>query len=245
MLKLIQSKNYHRYFLFGFLLFIFMFFLGCEKFTGSPVSSPTPQVSSPQPKDTEKLLFERDLKSLVNKGYFVAVDKNESDKFIQENIYSKDSQVVENLARIKSESLGISLFIEDKSTLGNSDYIIKVHPTDRKATQSFFLLESQLLDPSYFKKKEYLDNINRAEAMDKQKTVPKMMDFIRKYPDSIWVPRAISYIEYQLCAVQKNPDLAILKYRQLEKEFPGKKELLQILDDYEKRALQYREKYSE
>ena len=49
----------------------------------------------------ERILFERDLKNLVKQGYFVVVDKNESDAYIQENLFGKDLQMVESLARIK------------------------------------------------------------------------------------------------------------------------------------------------
>ncbi|MCE1246749.1 MAG: hypothetical protein LWY06_08905 [Firmicutes bacterium] len=192
----------------------------------------------------KKVLYERDLKKLVREGNFVAVDKDEKDVFIQEDIYSTDYGIIADLTMIKSEAMGVPLYTEDIGTFGDKVYIEEFNPTDRKAHQDFLITETQLLDPSYYSGQKYLEeNVNRAEAMDKERTVPEMLDFIDRYPDSKMASRAISYIEYQLCAVKKDPLEAIKLYKEIKKKYPDKKQLNEILDEYIKRANEYLEKY--
>jgi len=194
----------------------------------------------------EKRVFERDLKKLVNEGHYVVVDKNESDILISEDLYSKDYGMLEELARIKSENLGIPLFTENIGTLGENTFIEKIHPTDRKAYQDFLITETQLMDPSYFSKKYYLNSdYNRAEAMDKERTVNEMIAFIDRYPQSRMTHRALSYIEYQMCLVKNDPDSAIRIYKKLSgkyKDIPG---IRKSLKEYEERARKYEKRKME
>lgn len=215
---------------------------GCE---GKPAVKPDgPSITPIGGAPGEKVLFERDLKKLTDQRYYVAVDKNESDIFIQEDIFGKDLSEVEDMTRIKSEALGMPMYIEDYRTFGKPAYVLEIHPSDRRATQDFYITETSLINPEYFTKKHYLDNnINRAEALDKKRTVTEMTEFIRRFPNSIWVPRAISYIEYHLCAVQRKPKEAIDLYTKLKKEYPENHKLISTLDDYIKRAEDYREQY--
>jgi hypothetical protein len=192
----------------------------------------------------QKVLYERNLKKLVKEGHFVTVDKNEKDVFIQEDIYSTDYGIIADLTMIKSEAIGVPLYTEDIGTFGDKVFIEEFHPTDRKAYQDFLMTETQLLDPAYFSQQQYLDeNINRAEALDKERTVPEMIDFIDRYPASRMVSRAISYIEYQVCAVKKDPLEAIKIYKEIKKKYPDNKQLNEIVDEYIKRANEYLEKY--
>ncbi len=200
--------------------------------------------SEKQPGEGEKLLYERNLKDLVRKGNFVLVDENESDRFIQEDIYSTDYGILLDLSMIKAETMGIPLYTENLSSLGGKSYIERIHPTDRKAKQTFLMIETSLLDPSYFEQKKYLDNnFNRAEAMNKKETVNEMVNFIDGFPDSKWTSRAFSYIEYILCAYKKDPDSALKIYEEIKNKHKDNTLLKEIADKYIERAYQYKQRY--
>ena len=216
-------------------IMMFIFYTGCE-----PGSKKTDKPTG----ESEKLLYERNLKDLVRKGYFVLVDEKESDRFIQEDIYSNDYGILLELSMIKAETMGTPLYTENIRTLGTEDYIERIHPSDRKAKQNFRMIETKLLDPSYFDQKKYLDNtFNRAEAMNKEKTLDEMLKFIDAFPDSKWVSPAISYIEYILCAYQKDPAKALKVYKEIKKKHADKKQLNEIIDVYIERAHQYKTQY--
>lgn len=192
----------------------------------------------------EKLLYERNLKDLVRKGNFVLVDENESDRFIQEDIYSTDYGILLDLSMIKAETMGVPLYTENISSLGNKSYVERIHPSDRKAKQTFLMIETSLLDPSYFDQKKYLDNnFNRAEAMNKNETVAEMTNFIDAFPDSKWTSRAFSYIEYVLCAYKKDPDSALKTYEEIKIRNKDNVMLKEIADKYIERAYQYKQRY--
>ncbi|MCD4785611.1 MAG: hypothetical protein K8T10_17450 [Candidatus Eremiobacteraeota bacterium] len=226
------------------LLFFVMFFssVGCSN---RPPVDETQRDVRKVPEKTKspegRRVFERNLKKLVKEGHYVLVDKNESDILISEDIYSRDYGILEELAKIKSENLGIPLFTENIGTLGGNSFIEKVHPTDRKAYQDFLITETQLMDPSYFSKKYYLNSdYNRAEAMDKKRTVKEMIAFIGRYPESRMTHRAISYIEYQMCLVKKDPDGAIKIYKRISDKYKDAPGIQKSLEEYEKRAVRYK-----
>lgn len=217
------------------LIIMFLLQAGCETWN---------KESEKQPKEGEKLLYERNLKDLVRKGYFVLVDENESDRFIQEDIYSTDYGILLDLSMIKAETMGIPLYTENASSLGRKSYVERIHPTDRKAKQTFLMIETSLLDPSYFDQKKYLDNnFNRAEAMNKKQTVEEMVRFIDDFPDSKWSSRAFSYIEYTLCAYKKDPDSALKMYEEIKNKHNDNTLLKEIADKYIERAYQYKQRY--
>jgi len=214
-------------------ILLFIFQVGCDE-----------KKKDMPPETGDRLLYERNLGSLVKKGHFVAVDQNESDRFIQEDIYSMDYGILLELTMIKSESMGIPLYIEDARTLGKEGHIERIDPTDRKARQDFLITETRLLNPSYFSQKKFLDDTyNRAEAMDKKRTLNEMIRFVKEYPHSKWASRAISYIEYQLCAVQKDPDMALKVYEKIKKNSKDNKQLSEILDFYIRRVPEYKRLY--
>ena len=217
------------------LFVMFLFLAGCDALK---------KEEETQPKEGKKLLYERNLKDLVRKGYFVLVDENESDRFIQEDIYSTDYGILLDLSMIKAETMGIPLYTENVSSLGSKSYVERIHPTDRKAKQTFLMIETSLLDPSYFDQKKYLDNnFNRAEAMNKKETVGEMLNFIDGFPDSKWTSRAFSYIEYTLCAYKRDPDSALKIYEEIKKKHNDNTLLKEIADKYIERAYQYKQRY--
>lgn len=217
------------------IIIMFLFQSGCENLN---------REKDIQPEKGEKLLYERNLKDLVRKGYFVLVDENESDRFIQEDIYSTDYGILLDLSMIKAETMGVPLYTENNSSLGGKSFVERIHPTDRRAKQTFLMIETSLLDPSYFNQKKHLDdNFNRAEAMDKEETVAEMVGFIDSFPDSKWTSRAFSYIEYVLCAYKRDPDSALKMYEEIKNRHNDNTLLKEIADKYIERAYQYKQRY--
>lgn len=218
---------------------------GCEKARESV--QVIRHIGKPPDKARKKVLYERDLKKLAGEGNYVLVDKDEKDIFIQEDLYSPDYSTIIDLGRIKAEGMGVSLFTEDAATLGSGKFIEEINPIDRKAYHDFLMTETMLLDPVYFNEKKYLNeenyNVNRAEAMDKGRTVDEMVDFIDRYPESKMIDRAFSYLEFQVCVVQKNPDGAIQIYEKIKEKHKDKLRLILVANEYIKRARENRENY--
>lgn len=235
-----MNKKHPLIIIFTLFLAIVFFFIslgGCER-KNSDADDPAYSETG------ERILYERDLKKLVKEGYYVVVDKDEKDIFIHEDLYSKDYNILIDLAMIKSVALGETLYTEDEATFGTERYIEEVHPTDHRAYQDFLMTEIQLLDPSYFDSQDrYRDNYNRAEAMDKNRTIDEMIAFIDRYPESKWISRAFSYIEYQLCVAQKNPEEALTLYESIKEEHPEFEKVQTIADVYIERAHRYQKEY--
>lgn len=187
------------------------------------------------------VLFSKDLKERVRQGHLVIVDKDESDKFIQEDLATHDLITALTFARYKSEVLEQPLYIESAATLGKKDTVAKVEPSDRQAWQHLVLLEIDLKSKYEKQHPNDLDGYMSEKALDAKRVPAAMQEFIGQYPDSYVVTTALAHIEYSLCSASKNFDQAVAIYDKLAQKYPNSDVLAQYLPEYRQRAIEARD----
>lgn len=192
-------------------------------------------------------LFSKNLRKRLDRGQLVVVDKDNSDKYIQEDFTTYDLGKAYSFARYKSEVLQQPLFVESKKTFDNDDSVAIVYPDDRRAWQDLVLLEIQLKEKFSKKHPKDIYTYSSQEALDPQRTPAEMLKFIDSHPKTHVVATALAHIEYCYCIAQKNAAQAISTYDALEKKYGSlKKEdrpeyLLSLLPEYRERAQEFRE----
>lgn len=185
------------------------------------------------------VLFSRDLRQKVNQGQLVIVDKDESDKYIQEDLSTHDLVRALTFARYKSEVLEQPLYIENASTLGDRDKVVaKVDPTDRQAWQHLVLLEIDLKKNYERKNPNDLQGYMSEKSLDAKRVPQVMQEFIGGYPNSYVVTTALAHIEYSLCVAQKKADQAVAVYDKLALKYPDSEVLAEYLPKYKERAME-------
>ncbi|MGM9992301.1 MAG: tol-pal system YbgF family protein [Candidatus Bruticola sp.] len=181
-------------------------------------------------------LFSKDLTKKVQQGHLVIVDKNESDKYIQEDLATYDLVKAMTFARYKSEVLEQPLYIENEKTFGNSAVVAQVDPSDRQAWQHLVILEIDLKAAYEKKNPNDIDGYMSEKALDVKRVPAVMQEFISKYPNSYVVTTALAHIEYSLCEAQNKADQAIKIYDKLASRYPDSEVLAEYLPLYKERA---------
>ncbi|MDO5295953.1 MAG: hypothetical protein Q4F00_04795 [bacterium] len=192
-------------------------------------------------------LFSKDLNKRLNRGQLVVVDKDKSDKYIQEDFTTYDLGKAYAFARYKSEVLQQPLYVESKSTFNTGNSVASVDPEDRRAWQELVLLEIQLKDA--YSKAHPKDTVGYSEqkALDPKKTPEAMLKFIDAHSKTHLVATALAHIEYCYCIAQNNAAQAIATYDNLEKKYSAlqgderPEYLLSLLPEYRNRAQKFRE----
>ena len=192
-------------------------------------------------------LFSKNLNKRLDRGQLVVVDKDNSDKYIQEDFTTYDLGKAYSFARYKSEVLQQPLFVESKKTFNNEESVASVDPDDRRAWQELVLLEIQLKEKYSKAHAEDIRGYSSQKALDPQRTPAEMLKFIDAHPKTHGVATALAHIEYCYCIAQKNAAQAISTYNELEKKYSALKGeerpdyLLSILPEYRERAQEFRE----
>lgn len=210
---------------FAVLLWIVNMFFGSDTNTSSFVG-----------KRDVTALFSKDLAQKVKQGHLVIVDKDESDKYIQEDLATHDLVKAMTFARYKSEVLEQPLYIENEKTFGNSAVVAKVDPSDRQAWQHLVLLEIDLKAAYEKRNPKDLDGYMSEKALDVKRVPQTMQEFIAKYPNSFVVTTALAHIEYSLCDAQNKAEQAIKIYDKLAAKYPNSEVLKEYLPQYKERA---------
>lgn len=209
----------------------------------SPGIAPTTNLSD----SGNRQLFSKNLISRLNKGLLVVVDKDKSDKYIQEDFSTYDLGKAYAFARYKSEMLQQPLFIENKKTFKTKKSVAKVNPEDRRAWQELVLLEIKLKTNYELAHPKDITGYGEQKALDPHRTPEAMIKFIHKHPNTHTVAVALAHIEYCYCIAQNNAAQAITTYDALEKKYStvegenSPKYLLELLPEYRQRAQDFRE----
>ena len=186
------------------------------------------------------LLFSKDLAQKVSQGQLVIVDKDESDKLIQEDLATHDLVEALTFARYKSEVLERPLYIENAETFGKPTSVARVDPSDRQAWQHLILLEINLKSKYARRHPNDIEGYTSEKALDLKRVPQAMQEFIDDYPDSYVVTTALAYIEYSLCLAGNDCDRAIKIYNKLESKYPDSQVLGEFLPKYRERAIEHR-----
>lgn len=209
----------------------------------NPSSTPSTNLSD----NANRQLFSKDLNMRLNRGQLVVVDKDKSDKYIQEDFTTYDLGKAYAFARYKSEVLQQPLFVESKNTFNTNSSVASVDPEDRRAWQELVLLEIQLKDAYSKAHPNDAAGYSEQKALDPKKTPDAMMKFIDAHSKTHIVATALAHIEYCYCIAQNNAAQAIAAYDKLEKKYSAvegdnrPEYLLTLLPEYRARAQKFRE----
>ncbi|MBQ7567597.1 hypothetical protein IJT17_02195 [bacterium] len=209
----------------------------------APKTAPKTDLSD----NASRQLFSKNLSKRLDRGQLVVVDKDKSDKYIQEDFTTYDLGKAYAFARYKSEVLQQPLFVESKKTFKTSDSVASVDPEDRRAWQELVLLEIQLKDAYAIAHPKDITGYSEQKALDPKRTPAAMLKFIDAHPKTHIVATALAHIEYCYCIAQNNIAQAITTYDQLEKKYGAlqgedrPEYLLKLLPEYRDRAQKFRE----
>ncbi|HXE71168.1 MAG TPA: hypothetical protein VNO81_00780 [Candidatus Nitrosotenuis sp.] len=184
-------------------------------------------------------VFEKDLAAKIARDQIVVVDGQESDRYIQEDLNTRDYRKALAFARLKAELLETPLHLEDQHTFGRPGSLTRVDPTDRRAWQELTLIEMDLKQAYAAAHPGDTEGYLSPAALDPQRTPQVMAEFIGRYPDSHMAATALAYIEYTTCVATARPRLALSLYRKLRAEHGDHPALAAQLDDYQERAVAY------